>query len=106
MSNNNLWWSYDSESSSFSALPASPMLLPALAIMGLLSIFGFGRVRIGSNADKLGEFGKSEQYKKDCNRYQELRRKWIANGELCGEEYHEMVQLKHPKWNNHKHWEY
>lgn len=107
MSNNpNLWWAYDSESNSFGALPASPFLLPALAIMGVLSLFGFGRVRVSSNAEMLGEFGKSSEYRKCEARYNELEEKERRGWELSTEELLEMDRLNHPKWNAYKLWHY
>ena len=35
----NLWWAYDPEDGSFSALPASPWLIPAMLLTAVVAVF-------------------------------------------------------------------
>jgi len=96
----NIWWAYDESEGSFSALPASPLLLPALGFFFLLAVF-----------DEIAEKGRSKQITKpaaelkvdrtlfDSNkqRYRELLNV-IKVRPLNEDEESEMYRLSHPPW--------
>lgn len=96
----NIWWAYDEEKSSFSALPASPLLLPALGIFFLFAIF-----------DKMAEDSRSKKILKPAHEmnidralHQEYKEKYYKMLEimrkrpLTEDENSEMYQLVHPPW--------
>lgn len=97
----NIWWAYDESNSSFSALPASPLLLPALGLFFLLAVF-----------DRLTEADKSKEVTKlardlkidrtlfDSNkkRYYELL-EVIKVRPLNDDEESEVYRLCHPPWS-------
>lgn len=67
-----LWWAYDAEGGKFSALPASPLLLPALLIMGIFSIGKaiFSPTRM--TGEGMGPIGETEYYQRQLKRKAEL----------------------------------
>lgn len=82
-----LWWAYDAEGGKFSALPASPLLLPALLFMGIFSIGKaiFSPARM--TGEGLGPITKTDYYQRQYNRWRELGRRAYVNGENL--EWHE-----------------
>ena len=102
-----LWWSYNAEDNSFSALPAGPLLLPALFIavcvnaVGALSAWANRPERIISN-----DLLRSRDYQRMRERYYELIDKRLENGELELHEHHELEQLKRPYWIKSGTWTY
>lgn len=72
MSRANLWWAYDPEDASFSALPASPLLIPAMLIFGLVAIGKqvFSPTRLITEGH--GAIGKTPKYQRHCKRWREL----------------------------------
>jgi hypothetical protein len=73
MSNNNLWWAYNAEDNSFGALPASPLLVPALFIMGLWALFtGGGKQRILNYHEIAGHLADTTEWQQKYRRYEYL----------------------------------
>ena len=107
--NNNLWWSFDPDSRSFSALPPGPALLPALGIFALI-----GAIQAVRNIDWLESkpsraFRDLEFYKQDESRYHALLQKRIDFIKGRGEDwdfrdFNEFNKLKYPAWNQGKSW--
>lgn len=97
----NIWWSYDESKGSFSALPASPLLLPALGIFLLLAFF-----------DKMAEDGRSKKilkpacemnidrtlYDSNKKRYHEML-EILKKRQFNEDEDSEMYRLAHPPWS-------
>jgi hypothetical protein len=96
----NIWWAYDEEKSGFSALPASPLLLPALGIFFLFAIF-----------DKMAEDGRSKEILKPAHEmnidralHQEYKEKYyklldiMRKRPLTEDENSQLYQLQHPPW--------
>lgn len=82
-----LWWAYDAEGGKFSALPASPLLLPALLFMGLFSI---GKAIFSptlTTGQGLGGIEKTDYYQQQYNRWRELGDRVYIKGESL--EWHE-----------------
>jgi len=78
MNNQNLWWSYDPDNRSFSALPAGPLLLPALAIFIIVaSIRAFKQPRSASSVMG-GHITSTTAYKNAKERHDYLISKKIA----------------------------
>lgn len=92
-------WNYDESSGTISALPASPLLLPAMIGLGLLwlsqSIIGLFRIArpLPWNFDK-------QQYLKNKKRYNYLiHKKYILERELSVAEWYELEKvLPFPPW--------
>jgi hypothetical protein len=96
----NLWWVYDSNDRSFSALPPGPMLVPALFIMALAVLFGSPRRRtFKHNAGRLAE---TPEWQSKHARYQELVKMSVAsNGNLPLKDLTELEQLERYLCNPH-----
>jgi hypothetical protein len=78
MSNNNLWWAYNAEDNSFGALPASPLLLPALIIMGVWSLLtGSGKQEIMNYHQIAGDLVETDEWQRKHTRYQQLLKDWV-----------------------------
>jgi hypothetical protein len=90
----NLWWAYDSENGSFSALPAGPFLLPALIIVGIVSLFQGLNSRELSPREMFGSIVDTPTWKQRHARYIELVHRRVNNGELELAEHEEFRQLK------------
>ena len=102
-----LWWSYDSEDNSFSALPAGPFLLPAICIA--LCVSAFGAIKSWSNRPEnvvSRDLLNSYEYQRMRRRYFELIDKKLENGGLSLQDHHELEQLKHPYWIQSGTWSY
>lgn len=98
----NIWWAYDEDNGSFSALPASPLLLPAIGAFFLLAVF-----------DKMAEDNRSKKilkpacemnidrtlYDSNKKRYHELLAV-IRKRPLNEDEESEMYRLAHPPWSD------
>lgn len=96
----NIWWAYDENNGSFSALPASPLLLPALGLFFLMAVFdkmssenNGGKV-IG-RADKVLNYGPL--FEQNKVRFKQLC-DIIRKRELSEDERSELYQLQHPPW--------
>lgn len=87
----NLWWVYNAEDQSFSTLPTGPFLVPALLIMGVLSLFGVGRRRVVTVEELAGPLAKDPSWQQKRKRYQELIDKSVATGHDL--EVHEIFEL-------------
>jgi hypothetical protein len=90
-----LWWAYDAEGGKFSALPASPLLLPALLFMGLFSI---GKAIFSptlTTGQGLGPVTKTDYYQRQYNRWRELgHRAYTKNELLQWHEWEEYYSIK------------
>lgn len=90
----NLWWVYNAEDQSFSTLPPGPFLVPALLIMGVLSLFGVGRQRVVTVEQLAGPLVNNPSWQRKRKRYQELIDKSVATGHnLEYLEYKELDEL-------------
>lgn len=95
----NILYAYDSEKGSFSALPASPWLLPAIGIFALLAFYNHNRqskVRVLDESPNI-DMKLFNEYR---IRYKELLDKKYAlvNGGLTIEESIELQGLIRPPW--------
>lgn len=102
-----LWWAYDAEDNSFSALPAGPLLLPALLIAICVNVAGAlhswaNRPERLVSKKLLG----SHKYQRMKHRYYELIDKKLDDGGLSLQEHHELEQLKRPYWIKSGTWSY
>lgn len=112
MSNNNLWWSFDPDDNSFSALPAGPMLLPALGIFAVIAVIQAFR-ESGQSAERIlgRSFVNSDYYQSAKKRQNELIQKKINGIKGIGEgltlaEHTELVDIQHPSWRNGDSWSF
>jgi hypothetical protein len=96
----NIWWAYDEDNGSFSALPASPLLLPALGLFFLLAAFDKMRSKdnggkMTGRADKVLNYGPLfEQNKARFNELLAIMRR----RQLNEDESAELYQIQHPPW--------
>lgn len=117
MSNNNgnsgsanLWWAYDTDNGTFAALPAGPMLLPAIGIFAFVSIVKALKSRNRSPESMIGSpMYNSSLYQKDKARFYYLVKKKIAAARddtegLSLAEMEELRRLKYPTWNKGRPW--
>ena len=93
----NLWWAYDENNGNFSALPASPVLLPAIGLFFLLAVFdkmNSGPKVIGKT-DAISKHG--ELFEANKTRFYELiaimRRRPLTDDERT-----ELYKIQHPPW--------
>ena len=98
----NIWWAYDESNGSFSALPASPLLLPAIGIFFLLAVFE----RMAEN-DRSKEILKpAREVKVNMSLHESNRQRYyqlleiIKVRPLNEDEDSEMYQLQHPPWSD------
>jgi len=108
MSNNQpgLWWAFDEENGSFAPLPAGPLLIPAIFVYAILSLFGPKGVQRNRPERFLPQrVIDSAQYRRDTARYRYLVDKKFRFGLTDWEEI-EMDRLSRPSWNNHQPWPY
>lgn len=89
-----LWWAYDESNGSFSALPATPLIVPAAILLGLLSalsrLFNPPRTR----HEILGFIASSDSYKQAESRYHQLIQKRLNTGDLQINEWREYYDLE------------
>lgn len=91
----NLWWVYDSNDRSFSALPTGPLLVPALIIAGLAAIWGscFGREHTTESI--AGDLVKTEYWQAKRKRQLELIQRSVdTNNNLELHERYELQQIQ------------
>lgn len=93
----NIWWAYDEGNGSFSALPASPLLLPCMGLFFLLAVFD----RINSGPKVIGTTNAAsehgELFEANRLRFNELIAvlKYRA---LTEDEAAELYRIQHPPW--------
>lgn len=94
---NPLWWAYDSEKSTWSPLPAGPMLLPALIICGIIYLLNGLPPRQGGLKQIAGPLASDKAWQRKRERYHELiRLKLELEGkELPWREHCELQDLEH-----------
>jgi hypothetical protein len=98
----NIWWAYDENNSSFSALPASPLLLPAIGLFFLLAVF-----------DRMAERDRGKQIIKPASELKVDRTLFSSNKQrycemleilkvrpFTEDEESEMYRLEHPPWSD------
>ena len=96
----NIWWAYDEDNGSFSALPASPLLLPAIGLFFLLAMFdkmsnGENAGKVTGSASRVLEYGPLfEQNKARFNQLLAIMRR----RELSEDERSELHRIQHPPW--------
>lgn len=96
----NLWWVYDSDNRSFSALPPGPMLVPALFIMALAVLFGGPKRH--TFKDNAGKLARTPEWQSRYARYQQLVEMFVAsNGNLELKDLAELEQLERYLCNPH-----
>lgn len=96
----NIWWAYDEDNGSFSALPASPLLLPALGLFFLLAAFdkmsnGENAGKVIGNTDRVLEHGPL--FEQNKVRFGELIA-IMRRRELNEDETAELYKIQHPPW--------
>ncbi|MGA1073398.1 MAG: hypothetical protein ACO3S3_12115 [Pseudohongiellaceae bacterium] len=93
----NIWWAYDENNGSFSALPASPVLLPAIGLFLLLAAFdkmNSGPKVIGKT-DALTKY--PELFEANKTRFHELL-VIMKRRPLTSDETAELYKIQHPPW--------
>lgn len=112
MSNNNLWWSFDADNNSFSALPAGPALLPALGVFAVIAAVQSIRSALTPRPNHPGgSFMMSEAYQEMKQRQDYLIAKKIDGIQGIGEgltlgEQTELTNLQRPSWANGDTWSF
>lgn len=93
----NIFYAYDSQTGSFSALPASPWLLPAMGAFALLAAYQKCKL---SKACVIGEAPEINPIIRDIytKRYKELIHKKHWGGGLEFNESIELQKIQHPPW--------
>lgn len=89
-----LWWAYDAENSSFSALPATPLILPASIILAIFSALQWLTNPPRSRNQIVGAVSKTSYYQSRDLRYQELISKRVNTGDLELHEWREYYDLE------------
>ena len=109
---NNLWWSYDPDGGSFSALPAGPMLLPALGVFAIIAVRQAFKELTASKTKGLGYSFINSDYYQSAKRRQDYLidkkidgLKGIGSGLTLGEQT-ELTNLQHPAFNNGGRWSF
>lgn len=112
MSNNTLWWSFDPDNNSFSALPAGPLLLPALGIFALIAARqAIKQAWAGSGSSPGITLADSSLYAEMKERHDYLLSKKVAaianndDGLTLGEQA-ELTRLQHPSWAKGGSWSF
>jgi hypothetical protein len=112
MSSNNLWWSFDADNNSFSALPAGPMLLPALGVFAVIAAVQSIKGALTPRPNHPGaSFMASEAYQLMKQRQDYLIAKKIegikgfSEGLTLGEQT-ELNALARPSWANGDTWSF
>ena len=110
--NNSLWWSFDSGSNTFSALPAGPALLPAL---GLFALFAGVRALKGFTAPQNAGIS-STLLNSDYYRETKVRQDYLIQKKIDGvmgisegltlAEQGELSDIFHPAWRNGGTWSF
>ena len=98
----NIWWAYDENNSSLSALPASPLLLPAIGLFFLLAVFdNIAEKDRGREITKLARDLKVDRTLFDSNkrRYYEML-EILKIRPFTEDEESEMYRLEHPPWSD------
>lgn len=104
-----LLYDYDTETNKISPLPASPLLLPAIIVLGIFYIFNaiwrllFGNENMGVDIKKYGV--SSEIISSYRNKYFRLkaieRRRPLSFTEL-----NELHRVEYPPWGRGHKWQY
>lgn len=93
----NLWWSYDSESGGFSALPPGPFLLPAIVIALVVACFQSFRTEKRVTArQSLGSIVDSPAYQQAKREHARLEAIFIECNRLGNEmDVYELMRYRH-----------
>ena len=102
-----LWWAYDEQSNSFSALPAGPFLLPALLAASVAVVCQkFRRNAVNPKNLISQSIYNSPEYQHAKQRYYYLINKKATENGLSIQEEAELWRLKTPWWANGGQWIY
>lgn len=107
MSNNRptLLWGYDEQTNSISALPASPLLLPAMAVWGftkLASLFYRPKPKTAPLPDDFN----LQEYNRNKAEYRKLFQKINSGQQLTLYEQLRWTALPYPSWSKGERWHY
>jgi len=93
----NIFWSYDESEGSFSPLPASPWLLPAIGLFALAALFQ--AIKSSQPPEELGPMPPYDPilYEKNKTRYYYLIQRKADYG-LSEDEQSELNRLIRPPW--------
>lgn len=89
-----LWWAYDSEQASFSALPATPLIVPGAVIVSIILLLRRLLHPPRTREQIFGAITRTDYYKKCYLRYRELITKSIDDGDLAIHEWAEYYDLE------------
>ncbi|MFZ9365816.1 MAG: hypothetical protein ACO253_07995 [Burkholderiaceae bacterium] len=91
-------WAYDTETGSFSALPASPWLLPALGLFLLAPIAQKIAEEAAKDPRPLGDKFDPGAYMQNKLNYHHLTRKKASPEGLTLQEELELISIMNPPW--------
>lgn len=91
-------WAYDSETGSFSALPASPWLLPALGLLCLAPIAQKIAEEAQKDVQPTGNSFDPVLYLEYKQTYHDLVRKQFSADGLTMQEEMQMISVMNPPW--------
>lgn len=94
----NIFWSYNSEQGNFSPLPASPLLLPAIGVLGALAVFNACQSReyILDESPQI----ESDELTRNTEVYNRLRNKGMEN--FTDSDWIEWNRISYPSWHNNR----
>lgn len=89
-----LWWAYDESNGSFSALPATPLIIPAAIILSIFSAFHWLFNPPRTRKQIFGPITQTNYYQQANSRYHQLTTKRLDLGDLEIHEWREYYDLK------------
>lgn len=100
-----LLWGYDEQTGKISALPASPLLLPGVAFLGVLKLVSLFHRPKPVTAPLPDDFNL-EEYHRNKIEYRRLWAKKQSGQELTDYEFIRWNQLAYPSWSKGERWHY
>jgi hypothetical protein len=91
-------WSYDAQTGSFSALPASPWLLPALGLICLAPIAEKMLEEAAKKPEPISDAFDPVAYQKNKQLYHELIHKQASSVGLTQHEEMQLLNVMRPPW--------
>lgn len=89
-----LWWAYDESNGGFSALPATPLIVPAAIVLGIFSAFRWLFNPPRTREQILGAVTRTDYYQSRDSRHQQLIQKRLNTGDLEIHEWREYYDLE------------